>query len=72
MRRKPAEVALLVEHRVLHFSLSPNEVFTVTEQARATMTALPDIKGMVARRNAAAGVLARIHRDGRVTRWRSG
>jgi hypothetical protein len=66
-KRKPSEIALLIEHCVLHFALTPDHVFTISEQVAAIMKALPEIKRMVQRPAADRGILARIFPDGHVT-----
>ena len=34
IRRKPAQVALLIEHRVLFFALTPEHVWTLDDQGK--------------------------------------
>ena len=59
---------MLVEHRVLFFTFVPNPPLSREQQAEAMVKALPHIKRMVASRNAADGIIARIRSDGHVAR----
>lgn len=68
VRRKPGERRLLVEHRVLFFAFAPEPPMTREMQANALRIALPHIRGLCTSRNASAGVIARIHADGTLTR----
>lgn len=68
IRKKPGELALLIEHRVLFFAFTPEHVFSVAQQGEAIQKALPHIKRMVQLRSAHDGVLVRIHADGRLTK----
>ncbi|MDO8348633.1 MAG: hypothetical protein Q7T30_00235 [Planctomycetota bacterium] len=68
IRKKPAELALLIQHRVLFFAFTPEHVFTAPQQGETILKALPHIKRMVQLQSARDGIVARIHPDGHVTR----
>lgn len=68
VRRKPGELQLLKEHRVLFFAFAPDPPMTREMQAAALRIALPHIRRMCSSRNAELGVIARIHANGAITR----
>lgn len=68
IRKKPSEIALLLEHRVLFFAFTPEHIFSRAEQGEVILKALPHIKRMVQLRSAQSGIVARLHPDGHVSR----